>query len=96
MIVCIRARFACDLCDQQFSVALDPASKAPAEWSLFESAEDAIFQTGRGMVVEGTHLCPDCADRWCKCGGSWDSFKEATSENPHWTPGSDGERASEA
>lgn len=72
MILNIQAKFVCDTCGDRFSVSIDPADSVPANWSMFEKAEDAIrggrgykdaggeFPTRTGSVFGELHLCHDC------------------------------------
>ena len=69
MIINIKAEFACDNCGTVFHVGLDPAYQAPATWTTFEVAEDAvrggIDYEAEGhdfvsSVQDGKHLCGIC------------------------------------
>ncbi len=77
-LVEIRASLTCDGCGRTFSVAMDPASSVPSDWTLFDDATDAVRGSvsykgpngvngclGMSAVVDNEHLCGECAD---KCG----------------------------
>lgn len=49
-IVNIRATISCDACGREFRVEMDPASKVPAGWTLWDDAQDAV--RGGSIVPE--------------------------------------------
>lgn len=72
MIVKVEAKFSCDECGAQFTLALDPAYSPPGGWSVFDIAEDAI-RSGRqysdetgvicglgGVDGDSMHYCDSC------------------------------------
>lgn len=65
MLVDIVATFRCDSCNYRFRVRLDPAYVPPANWSLFEVAEDRVRGDGDCSVDDWQkptphHLCQGC------------------------------------
>ena len=69
MIVEIKAEFRCDNCNYRFRVGLDPAYVPPANWSLFEVAEDRVRGDGDCSVDDWQkpaprHLCASCTREW--------------------------------
>lgn len=73
MLKSVMAEFACDKCGELFSVSIDAAYTAPAEWSQFDVAVDAI-RGGLGYVGPGEvgwscgvlsdrHLCAVCMNK---------------------------------
>ena len=72
MILAIEAKFSCDDCGTEFFQPIDPASIAPAGWSMFDVAEDFVRGgigyrdgtddwTGSGSIGDdGRHYCARC------------------------------------
>lgn len=78
MIKEVKATFACDRCDQEFSVKVDPAINPPADWAVYDIAVDAIRSLlnyedssipigesllGGSVDANGNHYCQRCTDR---------------------------------
>jgi len=75
----VRATFRCDGCGRAFMFEITPDTKLPADWTLFEEAEDCLRggsflayvgekRSGRrehlfSSLQSGHHLCPDCTSR---------------------------------
>src|SRR6202021_1028775 len=75
----VRATFRCDGCGRAFMFEITPDTKLPADWTLFEEAEDCLRggsflayvgekRSGRrehlfSSLQSGHHLCPDCTSK---------------------------------
>lgn len=80
-LVVILAHISCDRCGERFEVDLDAAYKPPADWTLWDCAEDAV-RGGVSLhdnflkstsVQNGQMLCPTCTRKIDEAAGDPDS-----------------------